>query len=72
MESSKLVYGKVLTADDCKRIRFHAYSSDGVRIATFKSWIELCQFVYINKGTTWDSELIEVEENLDASKTRSR
>ena len=61
--SREVEYAKPLTEEECKRIRLHAYSPDGVRIATFQCWVDLCRFVHTNRGTTWDSEMVEEPED---------
>ena len=76
MANSEVEYAKPLTEEECKRLRFHAYSPDGIRIATFQWWVDLCRYVHTNRGTTWDSEMLteneEAKEYKDGSTTRRR
>ena len=59
MASSEVEYAKPLSEEECKRLRFHAYSPDGIRIATFQWWVDLCRFVYSNPTTRWEMVILD-------------
>ena len=67
-------YNTLMSDEDVARCRFHVYAATGERIKTFKSFIELCRFVYSNPNTQWEMEMLDEgeKENTDASTTRSR